>query len=374
MPPDALVERFVRLCEIPSPTGAERDVADAVIAECRALQLEVEEDGAAAAAGAGAGNVVARVPGRDPDRWLMLCAHMDTVPVAGPIEVVEADGVLRTAGETILGADDKAGVAVLLEVGARAAREHPPVGLELVFTVAEEHGLRGAKELDLAALRSQVGLVLDHAAPLEEIVVAAPTYHHLVAEFEGVEAHAGIAPEEGRNAIAAACAAVNAMKLGRLDEGTTANVGRIDGGTAANVVPGRCRIVGEARGLDADRAAGTIGAMADACTWAASEHACDLDLELTEFFRGYRIPSGSPALRIARAAVARSGLAPREVETGGGSDVNALRVRGFDCALLANGARDNHTPAESISIERLEGLLALAEAAVAEAAVAEVPG
>ena len=135
-------------------------------------------------------------------------------------------------------------------------------------------------------------------------------------------------------------------------------------------MPGRCRIVGEARGLDADRAAATIGAMADACTWAASEHGCDLDLDLTEFFRGYRIPSGSPALRIARAAVARIGLEPREIATGGGSDVNALRLRGFDCALLANGARDNHTPAESISIERLEGLLALAEAAVAEAGAA----
>ena len=368
MAADRLIERFVRLCEIPSPTGAERAIADAVTDELRALGIAAEEDGAAAAAGAGAGNLIARIPGREPDRWLLLCAHIDTVPVTGPINVVEADGVLKTAGETILGADDKAGVAVLLELAALFASDTPPIGLELVFTVAEEHGLRGAKELDLAALRSQVGLVLDHAAPLEEIVVAAPTYHHLVAEFEGAEAHAGIAPEEGRSAIAAACAAVSAMQLGRLDEGTTANVGRIEGGTAANVVPGRCLVEGEARGIDADRAAAAIGAMADACTGAASDHSCDLDIDLTEFFRGYRIPPSSPALRVARAAVTRVGLEPREVATGGGSDVNALRVRGFDCALLPNGAVDNHTPAESISIERLEGLLALAEAAVAEAA------
>jgi tripeptide aminopeptidase len=365
---DRLIERFVRLCEIPSPTGAERAVADAVIAELRSLGVDAEEDGAAAAAGAGAGNLIARIPGHDPDRWLLLAAHIDTVPVAGPIQVTESDGVLRSAGDTILGADDKAGVAVLLELAARHAGEPPPIGLELVFTVAEEHGLRGAKELDLASLRSTVGLVLDHAAPLEEIVVAAPTYHHLLAEFEGAEAHAGIAPEEGRSAIAAACAAVGAMQLGRLDGGTTANVGRIEGGTAANVVPGRCRIEGEARGLDADRAAAAIGAMADACTWAASERSCDLDIDLTEFFRGYRIPPSSPALRIARDAVARTGLEPREIETGGGSDVNALRARGFDCALLANGAVDNHTPSERISVERLQGLLALAQAAVAEAA------
>jgi tripeptide aminopeptidase len=364
---DLLIERFVRLCEIPSPTGAERAVADAVIGELRSLGVAVEEDGAAAAAGAGAGNLIARIPGRDGDRWILLCAHIDTVPVAGPIQVAERDGVLVSAGETILGADDKAGVAALLELAGRYASAPPPIGLELVFTVAEEHGLRGAKELDLEALRSQFGLVLDHAAPLEEVVVAAPTYHHLVAEFEGAEAHAGIAPEHGRSAIAAACAAVGAMPLGRLDEGTTANVGRIEGGTAANVVPGRCRIEGEARGIDADRAAAAIGAMADACTWAASEHSCDLDIDLTEFFRGYRIPTSSPALQVARSAVARIGLEPREIQTGGGSDVNALRARGFDSALLANGAVDNHTPAESISIDRLQGLVALADAAVAEA-------
>jgi len=261
VPDDRLIERFIRLCEIASPTGSERAVADAVIGELRSLGVEAKEDGAAAAAGAGAGNVIARIPGRNPDRWLMLCAHLDTVPVAGRIEVVQTDGVLRTAGETILGADDKAGVAVLLELATRAVAAPPPVGLELVFTVAEEHGLRGANELDLASLRSQVGLVLDHAAPLEEIVVAAPTYHHLVAEFEGVEAHAGIAPEGGRSAIAAACAAVAAMQLGRLDAGTTANIGRIEGGTAANVVPGRCRIEGEARGIDSDRAAAAMASL-----------------------------------------------------------------------------------------------------------------
>jgi tripeptide aminopeptidase len=359
-----LVDRFVRLCEIPSPTGSERAVADAVSAELRSLGVEVVEDGAAGRAGAGSGNLIARIPGRDAGRWLMLCAHLDTVPVSGPVEVIESDGLLRTRGDTILGADDKAGVAVLLELAADAAADPPPVGLELVFTVAEERGLRGASELDISLLRSDLGLALDHAAPLEEIVVAAPTYHQLVAEFEGVEAHAGLAPEAGRSAVAAACAAVAAMRLGRLDGETTANVGTIEGGTAPNVVAGRCRIEAEARSLDADRASDAAGAIADACTWAAAEHECDVDIDLTEVFRGYRLPPSSPALRLARAALVRAGLEPREVATGGGSDVNALRARGFDCALLANGVRDNHTSEESIAVARLIDVHRVARAAV----------
>jgi tripeptide aminopeptidase len=363
-----LVERFTRLCEIPSPTGSERAVADAVIAELRSLGADVVEDAAAGRAGAGAGNVVARIPGRT-DRWLMLCAHIDTVPVSGEVRVVEADGLLRTGGETILGADDKAGVAALLELAAEASVQAPPVGLELVFTVAEERGLRGARELDLSSLRAEVGLVLDHAGPLSEIVVAAPTYNQLLAEFEGLEAHAGIEPEAGRNAVAAACSAVAAMRTGRLGPDTTANVGRIEGGTAANVVAGRCTIEAEARSLDEARAGEAIAAMSDACTWAASEHECDVDVDITELFRGYRLAPSSPALRLARTALATCGLEPDEVATGGGSDVNALRERGFECALLSNGAERNHTQDESITVGRLTGVHRLAAAAVEAAAV-----
>ena len=176
-------------------------------------------------------------------------------------------------------------------------------------------------------------------------MVAAPTYHQLIAEFEGLEAHAGIEPEAGRNAIAAACAAVAAMQLGRLDEETTANVGRIDGGTATNVVAGRCRIEAEARSLDEERAGDVIAAMSDACTWAASEHECDVDVDLTELFRGYRLPPSSPALAPGPSrARAPAGSSRTEVATGGGSDVNALRERGFDCVLLSNGTESQPHP------------------------------
>jgi len=362
-----MFDRFVRLCEVASPTGSERAVADEVLRELRELGLQVDEDGAAQPARAGSGNLIARIPG-ERDSWTMLCAHLDTVPHQGPIEVVLDQGVFRSRGDTILGADNKAAVTVLMELAARYAGPTPPVGLELVFTVAEEDGLRGAKEVDLGGLRSRFGFVLDHASPIGEVITAAPTYERLAAEFEGTEAHSGIRPEDGRNAIQAAAAAVARMELGRLDEETTANVGVIQGGTASNVVPGRCRLDGEARSLDEGRASATIGAMVDACTWSASEHECDVDLEVTEMFRGYRLASKAPSVTIARAALERSGVEPRETSTGGGSDANALNARGFETVLLANGTEANHTPEESVAAERIAQMLRICEAIVEETA------
>jgi tripeptide aminopeptidase len=236
------------------------------------------------------------------------------------------------------------------------------VGLELVFTVAEEDGLRGAKELDTSALRSPFGFVLDHATPIGEVITAAPTYNRVVADFEGTEAHAGIRPEDGHSAIAAAAAAIGAMKLGRLDSETTANVGVISGGTASNVVAGECRIDAEARSLDESKASAATAALVDACTWAASEGRCDVDVDVIEMFRGYRLASGAAPVRLARAALERTGFEPRETATGGGSDANALTAQGFECVLLANGTEANHTPAESVGAARLTEMLAVCEA------------
>ena len=358
-----MLDRFVRLCETPSPTGSERAVADLVLVELDQLGVEVHEDEAAGPTRAGAGNLIARVPGTG-DGWVMLCAHLDTVPEDGPIEAELADGVFRSAGETILGADNKAAVTVLVELGARLRAAPRSAGVELVFTVAEEDGLRGAKELDLGTLRSPFGYALDHATPIGEVITAAPTHQRLIAEFEGAEAHAGVRPEAGRSAIAAAAAAVTAMPLGRLDEQTTANVGVIEGGTAANVVAGRCRIEAEARSLDDDRIAETTAAMLDACTWAATEHSCDVDVDVTEVFRGYRQSPSAPAVQLAREALGRRGHEPREVATGGGSDANALVARGFDCVLLANGTEGNHTPQESVAAGRIVEMLAVCETLV----------
>jgi tripeptide aminopeptidase len=361
-----LLERFIRLCETPSVTGDECAVTDSIAAELTDLGIEVSEDDAAGPARAGAGNLIARIPPADKDdtKWVAFFAHVDTVPHSELISVVDDDGVFRTAGDTILGADNKAAVTVLMELGARLAAEPGPVGLELVFTVAEEQGLRGASALDVDALHSKLGYVLDHATPIGEVITAAPTYKKLIAEFQGIESHAGIRPEAGRSAIAAATAAVATMDLGRLDAETTANIGVIEGGTAPNVVAGRCRVEGEARGVDAGRAEAVAQQMVDACSWAAGEAGVDVDLLVETYFRGYRIKPGSSPLAIARAALQRCGIKPTEVTTGGGSDANALRAAGFDALLLANGTEANHTSDESVSAEALISMLAVCEAIV----------
>jgi tripeptide aminopeptidase len=364
---DRLHETFVRLCEIRSPTGEEREVADTIAAELRTLGLEVHEDDAAGPAEAGAGNLLARLSGRS-DEWVMFCAHMDTVPHKGLIEVVESEGVFRSAGETILGADNKAAVAVFMELVSRHASEPPPVGIELVLTVAEEQGLRGAKAFDASVLRSECGFVLDHASAIGEVIVTSPTQQRVFADFTGVEAHAGICPEDGNNAIAAAAAAISRMELGRLDEATTANVGVIAGGTSGNVVPGHCKIVAESRSLDSERAAEVAGALSDACAWGAGEHGCDADVRIEELFRGYRIPPSSRALTLAEAGLRRAGFEPERTSTGGGSDANALVVAGFDCVLLANGTEANHTANEAVSARSLDAMLEVCEGIVAEAA------
>jgi tripeptide aminopeptidase len=364
---ERLHETFVRLCEIRSPTGEEREVADSVAAELRALGLEVSEDDAAGPAGAGAGNLLTRLPGRS-DKWVMFCAHLDTVPHKGQIEVVcGEDGVFRSRDETILGADNKAAVAVFMELIARHAAEPPPVGIELLLTVAEEQGLRGAKAFDTSVLRSRVGFVLDHAGPVGEVIVATPTQQKILADFHGVEAHAGIRPEDGSSAIAAAAAAVSRMKLGRLDPETTANVGLISGGTSGNVVPGHCFIHAEARSLDSGRAGEVAASISDACTWGASEYGCDVDVRIEELFRGYRLPPSSPALALAEAGLRAAGREPARVAIGGGSDANALRLGGFDCVLLSNGTEAVHTADESVSARNLDAMLDICERIVAAA-------
>jgi tripeptide aminopeptidase len=362
-----LLDRFVRLCEIPSPTGKERAVADAVLAELGELGVEASEDSSAGAARAGAGNLVARIPGRG-EGWLSFFCHLDTVPDEGGVEVVEENGVYRSRGETILGADNKAAVTVLVELAARHAKTPPPVGLELIFTVAEEDGLRGAKELDVSELRSPYGFAIDHATPIGEVIIAGPTYKRLRAGFTGQEAHSGINPEEGHSAIAAAAAAIVGMRLGRLDEETTANIGVIDGGTASNVVAGHCNLLGEARSIDGERAASVVGEMVDACTWAAGEHDCDVDVQVSEMFRGYRIDPSAEPVRLASEALRRRGHEPSLVATGGGSDANALLASGFECVLLANGTEANHTPEERVSGAAIVEMLGMCEAIAAEAA------
>ena len=308
---ERLLEDFVRLCEIESPSRSERAVADAVAGELRAVGLTVEEDASGSQTGSEAGNLIARIPGPEGARSIMLCAHLDTVPLEAPVEVARENGLLTNRHEAILGADNKAAVAVILGVVRRLTSEGSPVGVEVVFTTCEEIGLRGAKALDRGALRSEYGFVFDHASPIGELIVASPTYYRVNARFRGHAAHAGIRPEAGRNAIVAAAGAIARIDLGRLDVQTTANVGTISGGTAANVVAERCAVELEARSLDHDRAAGVVGSMIDAITEAASDAECDVETSVEEQNRGYRMSRTSPPVAVTAAALETVGIEPR---------------------------------------------------------------
>lgn len=347
------VNLFVELCETASPTGDEAAVAAMVTQRLEALGLSVSEDDAAAPTGAGCGNLLTRIEGRT-DAWIGFCSHLDTVPHAGPIEVLlDGEGVYRSAGETILGADNKAAVVVMLELARRYAKEPPPVGIELLFTVAEEQGLLGAFALDASTLSSDLFFVLDLASDIGQIATVSPTHGQLRAVVTGVEAHAGLAPEKGASAIEAAARAIATMPLGRIDEDTTANIGLIEGGTSGNVVPGRCEVFGEARSTVEGRSAEVLGGMAEALMAEASEIGCEVEVEIKEVFAGYTVPEDSKALAAAEAVLETRGHESSRVSAGGGSDANVLRARGVDALLLANGTYDNHTADESVPRENL---------------------
>ncbi len=363
-----LGETFAELCRIDSSFGHEQACAQRVAAELRGMGIEVAEDDAAAAAGAECGNLLARIPGRT-DRSILLCAHLDTVEAVAPIEPVLVDGGWENAHAGILGADNKAAVAVMLETARRASIEGAPVGIELLFTVSEENALAGAKAFDASQLRSSFGYVFDHASPIGEVILASPTYFRIEADFHGRAAHAGIRPEDGRSAIVAAAHAVGAMPHGRIDPETTANVGSIAGGVGStNVVPDRCRLLAEVRSLDAERAEAVVARVVDAVQDGASFAECDVDLFTERLFEGYRTRPSAPPVVAAEAALRACGYEPRRIVTGGGSDANALAVAGVTAVNLANGTERNHEPTERVSVAALDGMLDVTFALLEEAA------
>jgi tripeptide aminopeptidase len=355
-----LNDLFVELCRIESPSGREAECSARVRAELEGLGLAVEADEA--------GNLLARVAGTA-DATVMLCAHLDTVKLEAPVEPTLVDEGWENANDGILGADNKAAVAMLLAIARRAAAAPPPIGLELLFTVSEEVGLVGAQAFDLAKLRSRFGFVFDHATPIGEVVLAAPTYYRIEADFQGAAAHAGIRPEQGRSALAAAAGAVAAMRLGRLDEESTANVGRIaGGGESTNVVPEHCRVEAEARSLDTGKAEEVVAEMVDHIHDGANAFECDVDVSVERLWPAYRIRPAAPAVGVAEAALRARGYEPRHIVTGGGSDANAFNAAGFECVNLANGTERNHEPGERVSVAALEGMLDVTLALVDEAA------
>jgi tripeptide aminopeptidase len=366
---------FAELCRIESPSGRERGCAARVIAELRALDVQVEEDGAAELTGSDCGNLHALVVAGAPPRQdrpgeppggerpsLLLCAHLDTVPLQAPIEPVLVDGHWENANAGILGADNKAAVAVLLALARHARHAGAPVDLELLFTVGEETALAGARVFDSSRLRSPFGYVFDHASPIGEVITSSPTHFRVEAAFHGLAAHSGIRPEDGRSAIVAAARAIAAMPHGRLDDETTVNVGTIAGGSAMNVVPEHCTLVAEVRSIDDERARTVVADVVDRVHEAANLPECDVDVDVSveRSFVGFRLSPGTPPVKVAEAALRARGFEPVRISSGGASDANALLANGFQMVNLANGTERNHEPGERVSVAALEEMLEVA--------------
>ncbi|MHB8240967.1 MAG: M20/M25/M40 family metallo-hydrolase [Solirubrobacteraceae bacterium] len=367
---------FAELCRIESPSRSEGECAERVIAELRALGVGVEEDGAGDVIGSDSGNLLARIPAEPAGeqgtagRSVLLCAHLDTVPLQAPVEPVLRDGAWENANEGILGADNKAAVAVLLALARHVRKQGSPVDVELLFTVGEEISLAGSRAFDAASLRSEFGYVFDHASPIGEVIVDSPTHYRLEALFRGAAAHAGMHPQDGRSAILAAARAIASIPSGRLDEGTTVNVGTIAGGTALNVVPEMCTVVGEVRSLDGERAETLVAEIVDRMHEAANlpDCDCDVDVSVERTFLGYRLRPSSPAVAVAEAALRACGREPVRIASGGGSDANALIAAGFQTVNLANGTERAHEPGERVTVQALDEMLDVSLALLDQAA------
>jgi tripeptide aminopeptidase len=363
---------FVELAALPSPSGEERAVADRVVDYVRALGLEADEDDAGARIGSTTGNVLCRLGPRGTGGGtpIFFCAHLDTVPPEGPIHpVLGEDGVVRNGAGTILGADNKSAVAAMLEATARVVEaDRPHAGIELLFTPKEEVGLVGAAAFDERRLVARAGYVYDHAGPVGEVILGAPHQQKLDVHFRGRAAHAGMYPEEGRSAIAAAARAIADLRLGRLDEETSANVGQIAGGTARNVIPEHCTFVAEARSHDERKLAEVVQEMLDTLTFAASLAECEVETQVGAATRGYRFRRDALAVELAAAALNRVGREHSFVLSGGGADANVFNERGMQCVNLANGMTDIHTPDERIALADLEQMVEVTLALVDEAA------
>jgi tripeptide aminopeptidase len=362
-----ILDLFLELCAIPSPSGHERAVADRVGAYLTDLGLAWDEDDAATRLDGDTGNIYCRLPATNGGGTpIFLCAHTDTVPPEAAIEpVVGEDGVVRNAAGTILGSDNKAAVVAMLEATRRIVRDGlPHAGIELLFTPQEEVSLRGADAFDHTRFHARTGYVYDQGAPIGEIVLGSPHGRLLDFRFHGRAAHAGMNPEDGRSAIAAASRAIADFRLGRIDEETSANVGVVTGGTARNVVPEWCSFTAEVRSHDERKAVELVREMLETAAFAASLAECEVESEVRPSFPGYRFREGDAPVVLAATALREAGFEPTYALSGGGADANVFNARGLSCVNLANGMTEIHTPDEHIAVADLDAMVAVTLALV----------
>lgn len=369
---ERLAEEFLALVAISSPSRREARVAERLVPTLEALGARVEVDDAGQRIGGDVGNVLARLPGTVTGAApLLLCAHMDTVVPCDVVRPVLDGDVIRTDGTSVLGGDDKAAIVAILEALRVVGERRIPHGpIEVLFTISEESGLLGAKHFDTAKLASRRGLVLD-CDGVDELITRAPAAVAFRATVHGLEAHAGMFPEQGISAIRVASEAIAAMRLGRVDEETTANLGLIEGGLATNIVPNRVTLRGEARSQDVAKLEAQAGHMIRCFEDAAARHAVTIDgrehrarveARVERSYDRLAVADDAPIVDLVRTAARRLGRQLRTRATGGGSDANVFAGRGIEMANLGCGMNAIHTVHEWVAVR---DLVATAELLVA---------
>ncbi len=356
-----LVDEFLDLVRIDSLSKHEGRIARHLRGTLTGMGVTVEEDDAGSKVGGETGKLVAMFPGCAPGAPpLLLCAHMDTVVPGENVKPVVSGDVIRTDGTTVLGGDDKSGLVAILEA-LRVLRERsiPHGPIDVLFTICEESGLVGAKHFDVGRLRARRGLVLDVDGACE-LVVRAPAANKMLFTVHGLEAHAGVCPEQGISAIKVAGEAIAAMRLGRIDEETTANLGLIEGGLAVNIVPNRVRLRGESRSLSVEKLEAQTEHMRRCFEEAAArhrttlgdrEHRARVEARVERDYERLHLAEDAPIVSLMRRAAASLGKPFRTRATGGGSDANVFNGRGLEIANLACGMRAIHTVHEWIDVK-----------------------
>ena len=360
---ERLKNLLLELIKIDSLSRKEYHIAMRLKRELEDLGAKVWIDDAGGKVGGNVGNLIAHFSGNQGGaRPLLLSAHMDTVvPGEGVTPILDGD-ILRTDGRTVLGGDDKSGLAIICEI-LRAIREDgvPCGDIDIVFTICEEVGLIGAKFLDIGQLRARTGLVLDSDS-LGFLVTKAPASNRIEFRVRGREAHAGVCPETGINAIKVAAEGIGQMKLGRIDQETTANIGIIEGGMAVNIVPNEVVLKGEARSHDDEKLALQTQHMVRCLEEAAARSTLELNGErfnasveakINRSYERMAVPDDAPVVQLVRAAAKNVNVALKLFATGGGCDANVFNQKGLMVANLSTGMREIHTVNEWLDLKDL---------------------
>jgi tripeptide aminopeptidase len=347
-----LVETFVALVNFNTPPRHEKRASEWAAEYLRRIGFEVEWDDAGEKVGGNVGNLIAFKKGTVPGApGIFFSSHLDTVEPTPGLEVVIDGDIIRAASDTILGADDKCGVAPILEAMTLLHESGEPHGdIQLLLTICEEIGLVGAKMMDPSRIKAKYGFVLDSGPPLGAIVYTAPSQNSLRVRIEGRPSHAGASPEKGVSAIVAAANAISKMKLGRIDEDTTANVGTIQGGTARNVVPAEVQMICEARSRTQSKLDAQTAHMKEVFEREAAAMGAEAFVEVTEEYRAYTLDESDPVIRIAAEAAKAAGLEPSLRTSGGGADANIFNGYGVPTTVLACGMQKIHTHEEFCTI------------------------